>query len=65
MAAVFAQVGGDAICARHLGQKGGAQWIGPSAAARVAHGGDVVNIHAKAQFSKVFHGFHLTSITIS
>ena len=48
MAAVFTQVGGDAIRTGRFSQKGGAQGIGPSRATRVAHGGHMVNVHAKA-----------------
>ena len=38
----------DAIRTGRFGQKGGAQGIGPSRATRVAHGGHMVNVHAKA-----------------
>ena len=55
MAAVFAQMRRDAICARRLGQKGRAQRVGPRAATRVAQGCHVVNIHPKTQF-RCCHG---------
>ena len=62
VATVFAQVGCDAIRTGHLGQKGGAQRIGPSTAARVAHGGHMVDVHPKAQLSKIFHSSHPNSL---
>jgi hypothetical protein len=51
-----------AIRTSHFGQEGCAQRIGPSTATCVTHGGDVVDVHAKAQLSKIFHGSHPNSL---
>ena len=53
VAAVLAQVGGDAVGARLDGEVRGAQRIGMAAAARVADGGDVVDVDAKAQMRRI------------
>ena len=49
MPAVFAQMRGDAVGAGRLRQDGGAHRIGIVAAARIAHGGDVIDVDAEAQ----------------
>ena len=49
MAAVFPQMGGDAVGTGLLRQKGGAQGIGPGGAARVPHGGHMVDVDAQSQ----------------
>ena len=49
VAAVFAQMRGDAVGARRDRQLGGAHRIGMPAAARVADGGDVVDVDAESQ----------------
>ena len=56
VAAVLAQVRGDAVGARLHGQVGGAQRIGMPAAARVADGGDVVDVDAQAQVRRLAGG---------
>ena len=55
MATVFAQMGGDAIGARRLGQNRGAQGFGPDAAAGVADGGHVVDVDAQPERALRFH----------
>ncbi len=55
VAAVFAQVRGDAVGAGLDGQVRGAQRIGMPAAARVADGGDVVDVHAQAEIGRLTH----------
>ena len=50
VAAIFAQVGGDAVSPRILGQFGGPDRVGRGAATRIAHGGDVIDIDAQSQF---------------
>ena len=55
VAAVFAQMGGDAVSTCHFRQKGGAQGVGPGRAACVAHGGDVVDVDAETEPSEGFH----------
>jgi hypothetical protein len=47
--AILAQMRGDAVGAGGLGQLGGAQRIGIGAAACLAHGRHMVDVHAKAQ----------------
>jgi hypothetical protein len=47
--AVLAQVGGDAVGAGGLGDARGPERIGQPAAARVAHRGDVIDVHSEAQ----------------
>jgi hypothetical protein len=59
--AVLAQMGGDAVGAGRLGDARGAQRIGQLAAARVAHGGDVIDVHAKTQRGKCRHAYSLRS----
>ena len=49
VAAVLAQMRGDAVGAGLDCDLGGAHWIGPCATAGVTKGGDVVHIDAKAQ----------------
>jgi hypothetical protein len=49
MPAVLAQMRGDAVGAGLFGQFGGAHRIGIGAAARIPHGGHVVDVHAQAQ----------------
>ena len=49
VAAILAQVRGDAVGAGLDGQVGGAQRVGMAPAARVADGGDVVDVDAEAQ----------------
>ena len=49
VAAVLAQVRGDAVGAGGLGELGGADRVGIGAAAGVAHGRDVVDVHAEPQ----------------
>ena len=56
VAAVFAQMGSDAIGTRRLGQQRGAQRVGPDRATGVAQGGDVVDVDAKAEFAGICHG---------
>src|SRR5690349_15383198 len=56
MAAVFAQVSGDAVGAGLDGGDRGAHRIGPCACARIAQGGDVIDIDAKAQRRSFGHG---------
>ncbi len=46
VAAILAQVGGDAVGAGGQGHLGGADGIGIALAARVPHGGDVVDVDA-------------------
>jgi hypothetical protein len=46
VAAVFAQMRGDAIGAGSDCDFGSLDWIGMPAAACVAHGGDVIDVHA-------------------
>ena len=48
VAAVFAQVDGDAVGAGGLCDRGGLGGIGMHAAARVADGGDVIDVHPEA-----------------
>ena len=52
VAAVFAQMGGDAVSARGFGQQGGAQRVRPHTAARVAHGCHMVDVHTQAQLTQ-------------
>ena len=52
VAAILAQVRGDAVGAGLHGEVGGAQRIGMAAAARVADGGHVVDVDAEAQIGK-------------
>ena len=56
VAAILAQVRGDAVGAGLDGKVGGAQRIGMPAAARVADGGDVVDVDAQAQARGVAGG---------
>jgi hypothetical protein len=49
VAAIFAQMGGDAVGARRLGQNGGAQGIGPGAATGVAHRRHMVDVDPQPQ----------------
>ena len=53
VAAVFAQVGGDAVGTRGDGGERGAQGVRMFAAARVADGCDVVDVHAEPQLRHV------------
>ena len=53
VAAVLAQMRGDAVGARLHGEVRGAQRIGMAPAARVADGGDVVDVDAEAQLRSV------------
>ena len=53
--AILAQMGGDAVGARGLGDARGPERIGQPAAARVAHRGDVIDVHAKAQRMECGH----------
>ena len=48
VAAVFAQVDGDAVGAGGDRRLGGVQRVGMGAAAGVAHRGDVIDVHAEA-----------------
>ena len=62
MAAILAQMRGNAVGAgldRHLRR---AQGIGQPAAARVAQGGDMVDVHAEAEF-EVIDAFSATRLT--
>ena len=52
VAPVLAQVRGDAVGARLDGQMRGAQGVGMPAAARVADGGDVIDVDAKAEVGR-------------
>ena len=52
VAAILAQVRGDAVGAGLDGEMRGAQRIGMAAAARVADGGDVVDVDAEAQVGR-------------
>ena len=62
VATILAQVRGDAIGAGLDGQMGGAQRIGMAATARVADGGDVIDVDAEAQVRgwqrRCFSGCH-------
>ena len=58
VAAILAQVRGDAVGARLHGQVRGAQRIGMAAAAGVADGGDVVDVDAEAQMPAGSLGDH-------
>ena len=49
VAAILAQMGGDAVGAGRGGDRGGTQRIGQASAARVADGGDVIDVHAETQ----------------
>ena len=49
VAAILAQMGGDAVGAGRCGEPRGAHRIGMLAAARVADGGDVIDVDAEAQ----------------
>ncbi len=51
MAAIFAQMRGDAIGPRRERRLRRAKRIGKSAAARIAQRGDMIDVHAKAEFS--------------
>ena len=55
VAAVLAQMRGDAVGARRDRQLGGAHRIGMPAAAGVADGGDVVDVDAEAQMRNRRH----------
>ncbi len=50
VAAVFAEVGGDAVGAGLGGEDRGADRIGKVAAARVPYGRDVIDIHAEPEY---------------
>ena len=52
VAAILAQMRGDAVGAGLLGELGRAHRIGMTAAARVADGGDMIDVDAKAQERK-------------
>ena len=56
MAAVFAQMRSDAVGAGLDGGKGGANRIGPVTCARIAQGGDVIDVDAEAQRRSFGHG---------
>ena len=56
MAAVLAQMRGDAVGAGRDRDLGGAQRIGMPPAARIADGGDVVDVDAEAESGQVGHG---------
>ena len=49
VAAVFAEMGGDAVRARLFGELRGPDRVGVGAAAGIPHGGHVVDIHAEAE----------------
>ena len=49
MAAILAQMRGDAIGAGRIGEFGGAHRIGKRPAARIADGRDMVNVDAQPQ----------------
>ena len=55
MAAVLAQMGGNAIGACFNGEERGAQRIGNGAAARIAQSRDVIDINAKAEIGEVHY----------
>ncbi len=50
VAAILAQMRGDAVGAGGGGDLGGAQRIGMAAAPRVADGGDMIDVDAQPQF---------------
>ena len=58
VAAILAQMGGDAVAARGLGDLGGLDRVGMGAAAGVADGGDVVDVHAQTQAAEGFRRGH-------
>ena len=58
VAAILAQVRGDAVGAGLGRELGGAQRIGRGRAARVAHGGDVIDVHAETLAGKRGHFTH-------
>ena len=60
VAAILAQMRGDAIGAGRNRSLGGLDWIGMPPAARVADGGDVVDVDAEAQEGS--HADHLVPI---
>ncbi len=60
VAAVFAQMGGDAVGAGLGRQPGGAHRIGMPPAARVADGGDVIDVDAKAERTLFNHAGPVT-----
>ena len=49
VAAVLAQMRGDAVAARGNGELGRAHWIGMAPAARIADGGDVIDVDAETK----------------
>ena len=53
VAAVFAQMRGDPVGPGRFGDFGGAQRVGIGRAARVAHGGDVIDVDAQSQLVPV------------
>ena len=62
VAAVLAQMRGDAVGARRDRELGGAHRIGMASAARVADGGDVVDVDAEAQTGRIHGNFSLRTI---
>jgi hypothetical protein len=51
MAPIFAQMGNDAVGASLRGSPRRAHRIGKSASARISDGGDMIDIHPKAQIT--------------
>jgi hypothetical protein len=49
MSAIFAQVDGDAVRASRRGDFSSTQWTRMDAAARIADGGDMIDVYAQAQ----------------
>ncbi len=56
MAAILAQMRGDAVGAGLGGDRRGTQRIGQLAAARVTHRGDVIDVHSETEMRRNRHG---------
>ena len=63
MAAIFAQVGGDAVSASGLGHYSRANGIGIITSTGIANGCHVIDVDAKAQFISSHRNLQLGSIT--